>query len=102
MLQSPQSPPTETVLTSLINEIATNPEKIIFVLDDYHLIEAEPIHQALAFLLENLPSQLHLVIATRQDPNLSLGRLRARDQVTEIRAADLRFSNQKRLISSIR
>ncbi|MEJ2285725.1 MAG: hypothetical protein P8X85_19285, partial [Desulfobacterales bacterium] len=95
MLQSPQSPPTETVLTSLINEIATNPEKIIFVLDDYHLIDVEPIHQALVFLLENLPSQLHLVIATRQDPHLSLGRLRARNQVTEIRAADLRFSESE-------
>ena len=91
MLQSPQPPPPNTVLISLINELAAIPEKIIFVLDDYHLIESEPIHQALVFLLENLPPQLHLVIATRQDPPLSLGRLRARDQVTEIRAADLRL-----------
>jgi LuxR family maltose regulon positive regulatory protein len=92
MLQSPQPPPPNTVLISLINDLAAIQEKIIFVLDDYHLIEAEPIHQALVFLLENLPPQMHLVIATRQDPSLSLGRLRARDQVTEIRAADLRFS----------
>lgn len=95
MLQSPQPPPAETVLTSLINQIATTPEKIIFVLDDYHLIDSESIHQALVFLLENLPPQLHLVIATRQDPPLSLGRLRARNQLTELRAADLRFSESE-------
>ncbi|TRO54637.1 NACHT domain-containing protein, partial [Candidatus Bathyarchaeota archaeon] len=93
MLQSPQPPPPNTVLISLINELATIPEKIVFVLDDYHLIEEKSIHQALVFLLENLPSQLHVVIATRQDPSLSLGRLRARDQLTELRAADLRFTS---------
>ena len=92
MLQSPQPPPPNTVLISLINELAAIPDKIVFVLDDYHLIEAKSIHQALAFLLEKLPQQLHLVIATRQDPSLSLGRLRARDQLTELRAVDLRFS----------
>ncbi|MBT8439569.1 MAG: NACHT domain-containing protein, partial [Gammaproteobacteria bacterium] len=92
MLQSPQPPPTNVVLISLINELATIPDKIVFVLDDCHLIEAEPIHQALVFLLDNIPPHLHLVIATRQDPSLSLGRLRARDQVTELRASDLRFS----------
>jgi LuxR family maltose regulon positive regulatory protein len=92
LLQSPQPPSNNAVLISLINDLATIPEKMIFVLDDYHLIEAVPIHQALVFLLENLPSQLHLVIATREDPHLPLGRLRARDQLTEIRAADLRFS----------
>jgi LuxR family maltose regulon positive regulatory protein len=95
MLQSPQPPSANTVLISLINEVAAIPGKITFVLDDYHLIEAEPIHQALSFLLENLPPQLHLVIATRQDPNLSLGRLRARDQLTELRAADLRFTSSE-------
>jgi LuxR family maltose regulon positive regulatory protein len=77
MLQSPQPPSPNTVLISLINDLAAISEKIIFVLDDYHLIEAEPVHQALTFLLENLPPQLHLVIATRQDPHLSLRRLRA-------------------------
>jgi len=79
----------------LINELAAIPEKIVFVLDDYHLIESKPIHQALVFLLENLPSQLHVVIATRQDPSLSLGRLRARNQLTELRAADLRFTSSE-------
>ncbi len=92
MLQSPQPPPTDSILTSLINELTTTQDKIIFVLDDFHLIEAQSIHQAIVYLLENLPPQLHLVIATRQDPYLSLGRLRARDQVTELRAADLRFT----------
>jgi len=95
MLLSSQPPPSNTVLISLINDLAAVTEKIIFVLDDYHLIESDPIHQALVFLLENLPPQLHLVIATRQDPSLSLGRLRARDQITEIRAADLRFSKSE-------
>jgi LuxR family maltose regulon positive regulatory protein len=74
MLQSPQPPPPNTVLISLINELAAIPEKIVFVLDDYHLIKEDPIHQALVFLLENMPPQLHLVIATRQDPSLSMGR----------------------------
>ena len=95
MLQSPQLPPAETVLTSLINDITTIPDRIVFVLDDYHLIEAQPIHDALTFLLEHLPTQMHLVIATRQDPNLPLGRLRARDQLTELRAADLRFTHSE-------
>jgi LuxR family maltose regulon positive regulatory protein len=95
MLQSPQPPSVNNILTLLINELAANSEKIIFVLDDYHLIESEPVHQALAFLLENLPPQLHLVIATRQDPHLPLGRLRARDQLTELRAADLRFTSSE-------
>jgi len=93
LLQSPQPPPAETVLTSLINEIAAVADKIIFILDDYHLIETQPIHDALGFTLENLPPQLHLVIATREDPLLPLSRLRARDQLTELRAVDLRFTS---------
>ncbi len=92
MLQSPQRLPAEAVLTALINDIITIPDRIVLVLDDYHLIETQPIHDALAFLLEHLPPQMHLVIATRQDPGLPLGRLRARDQLTELRAADLRFT----------
>ena len=77
-LQSPQPPPTEAVLTSLLNEITALPDRLILVLDDYHLIEAQPIHDALTFLLEHLPPQMHLVIATRDDPHLPLARLRAR------------------------
>ena len=92
MLQSPQPPPTETVLTPLINEIAAIPDKIILILDDYHLIETQHIHDALAFLLEHLPPKMHLVIATREDPRLPLSGIRAKDQLTELRATDLRFT----------
>jgi len=95
LLQSPQPPPIESVLTPLINEIATIPDRIILVLDDYHLIDSQPIHDALSFILENIPLQMHLVIATREDPHLPLARLRARGQLTELRAADLRFSSSE-------
>jgi LuxR family maltose regulon positive regulatory protein len=91
-LQSPQPPPAEAILTALINEIAAISDRTILVLDDYHLIEAQPIHDALTFLLEHLPPQMHLVIATREDPPLPLARLRAQGQLTELRAADLRFT----------
>jgi LuxR family maltose regulon positive regulatory protein len=94
-LHSPQPPPIEAVLISLINEIAALPDTMILVLDDYHLIEAQAIHDALAFLLERLPPQMHLVIATRDDPPLPLARLRARGQLTELRAADLRFTTSE-------
>ena len=92
VLQSPQPPPTEAILTALLNEIATLPDPFVLVLDDYHVIDAQPVDQALTFLLEHLPPQMHLVIATREDPPLPLARLRARDQLTELRAADLRFT----------
>jgi LuxR family maltose regulon positive regulatory protein len=91
-LQSPQPPPTESVLTALLNEIDTVEDDFILVLDDYHVIDARPIDDALAFLIEHLSPQMHLVIATREDPNLPLARLRARGQLTELRAADLRFA----------
>ncbi len=92
VLQSPQPPPTEAALTAVINDVAALPERIILVLDDYHLIESQPIHDALTFLLEHLPPQMHLVIATREDPHLPLARLRAHGQLTELRATDLRFT----------
>jgi LuxR family maltose regulon positive regulatory protein len=91
-LQSPQPPPLESVLTRLLNEVAAIPDRILLVLDDYHVIESQPVSKALAFLLEHLPPRLHLVIATREDPPLPLARLRARGQLTELRAADLRFT----------
>ena len=91
-LQSPRPGIIEALLTTLINEIAAIPDKIVFVIDDYHLIETQSIHTVLNFLLENLPPQLHLVIATREDPPLLLSRYRARGQLTELRVADLRFS----------
>jgi LuxR family maltose regulon positive regulatory protein len=95
MLQSPQPSPIEATLTSLINEIAAIPDKIIFILDDYHVIESSPVEDVLTFLLEHLPPQFHLVIATREDPLLPLARLRSQDQLTELRATDLRFSSSE-------
>ncbi len=90
--QSPQPSPIESILTVLLNEITALPDNSVLVLDDYHLIDAKPVDQALTFLLEHLPPQMHLVIATREDPHLPLARLRARGQLTELRAADLRFT----------
>ena len=92
MLQSPRPPPTETVLTTLLNEITTIEDEIVLVLDDYHVVDAKPADDALSFLLEHQPPRMHLVIATREDPNLPLARLRARGQLAELRAADLRFT----------
>jgi LuxR family maltose regulon positive regulatory protein len=92
VLQSPGPPPVESILTALLNEITTIPDDFILVLDDYHVIDAKPVNQALTFLLEHLPPQMRLVIATREDPQLPLARLRARAQLTELRAADLRFA----------
>src|SRR5689334_14996802 len=92
LLQAPQPLPTEALLTALLNELTTLPDPFVLVLDDYHLIEAPAVDGALTFLLEHLPPQLHLVIATREDPPLPLARLRARDQLTELRATDLRFT----------
>ena len=91
-LQSPQPPPAEAILTALLNELTSAPDNSILVLDDYHVIEAELVDQALAFLVEHLPPQLHLVIATRENPQLPLARLRAQGHLTELRAADLRFT----------
>ena len=95
MLQSPQMPSVEVVLTPLINDIAAISESIILVLDDYHLIETTSIDDAISFFLENMPPQMHLVIATREDPHLPLSRLRVRGHLTELRGADLRFTNSE-------
>jgi LuxR family transcriptional regulator, maltose regulon positive regulatory protein len=92
VLQSPQPPPTEAILTALLNEIATVPGDLVLIFDDYHVIDARPIDDALAFLLDHLPPRMHLVIATREDPQLPLPRLRARGRLTELRTAELRFT----------
>ncbi|MAU01221.1 MAG: helix-turn-helix transcriptional regulator [Anaerolineaceae bacterium] len=92
LLESSQLPPTESILTSLLNEIASRQEAFVFVLDDYHVVDAPQIDQALTFMLEHLPPQMHLVITTREDPNLPLARWRVRSQLTELRANDLRFT----------
>ncbi|MCL4562057.1 MAG: LuxR C-terminal-related transcriptional regulator [Chloroflexi bacterium] len=91
-LQSPQPPPTELLLTTLLNELASIPDNFVLVLDDYHVIDSKPVDHALTFLLEHLPPQMHLIITTREDPALPLARLRARGHLTELRAADLRFT----------
>jgi LuxR family maltose regulon positive regulatory protein len=95
MIQSPQPPSTEAVLTPLINEIAAISDRIILVLDDYHVIESTQVDDILTFLLEYLPPRTHLVIATREDPHLQLPRLRVRGQLTELRVDDLRFTSSE-------
>ena len=85
--------PTQTVLASLVNDLAASPEDLAIVLDDHHVIHSREVHDALGFLVDHLPRQVHLVIAGRSDPPLPLGRLRARGDLLEIRAADLRFTD---------
>src|SRR6266704_1195932 len=92
VLQSPQPPPPEAMLTTLLNDLTTISDHFVLVLDDYHVIDAKPVDIALTYLVEHLPPQMHLVIATREDPQLPLARLRARGQLTELRATDLRFT----------
>ena len=94
-LQSPQPPPTESTLTDLLNDVTTVEDDFVLVLDDYHVVDANPVDEALAFLIEHLPPRMHLVIATREDPQLPLARLRARGQLTELRATDLRFTPEE-------
>lgn len=91
-LHSPQPLPIEPVLTALVNQLADSSDAVVLVLDDYHLIETQPVHDAVAFLLEYLPPQLHLIISSRADPPLPLARLRGRGQMVELRASDLRFT----------
>jgi LuxR family maltose regulon positive regulatory protein len=95
MLQSHQLPPTEAVMTTLLNEIAEIPNRIILILDDYHVIDAKSVDNSLTFLLKHLSPQIHLVLATREDPQLPLSRLRSLDQLTELRADDLRFKSSE-------
>src|SRR5215471_17459305 len=94
LLRGPQQPPLEAVVTALINELMDLPGEgeIALLLDDYHLIEAPPVHDSVTFLLDRLPPGLRLVLASRADPPLPLARLRARGQLAELRAADLRFT----------
>jgi LuxR family transcriptional regulator, maltose regulon positive regulatory protein len=92
LLQSPQTSKIEALLIPLINQISTYDGLFAMILDDYHLIREEKIHNALTFLLNHLPSNMRLVIATRADPPLPLAILRARGELTEIRSEHLRFS----------
>jgi LuxR family maltose regulon positive regulatory protein len=93
-LQSPQSP-LDAVLATLVNELSAVADDVVLVLDDYHVIEAREVHDGMAFLVEHLPPQVHLVIAGRADPALPLARLRARGELVELRATDLRFTAEE-------
>jgi LuxR family maltose regulon positive regulatory protein len=105
MLAAPQAPPLESAVTALINDLvvsaATAP--IVLVVDDYHVVTDLGIHTSLDFFLDHVPPQLHVAITTREDPPLSLPRRRARQKLTEVRAADLRFtlSEATELLNSI-
>lgn len=94
LLQSAQASLDE-VLATLLNELDAVPGELVLVLDDYHLIETREVHDGIAFLLEHLPSQVHLLIATRADPPLPLARMRARGELIEVRADDLRFTAEE-------
>jgi LuxR family transcriptional regulator, maltose regulon positive regulatory protein len=94
-LRAPELPPIETVVGALINELAGAEREVTVFLDDYHLIDYRLVHEAVSFFLEHLPENVHLVIATRTDPPLPLSKLRARAQVTEIKAADLCFTTDE-------
>ncbi len=87
-----QRPPSDVLLTALLNDLTTLGD-VVLVLDDYHVIESQPIDEALTFFVDHLPPQLRLIIASREDPQLPLARLRARGQLTELRAAALRFTS---------
>jgi LuxR family maltose regulon positive regulatory protein len=104
MLKSPEPPRVETVLTSLINELSAVPQDcdrcciLGLVFDDYHHIESHEIHDAVAFLLDHLPPPprgIHVVMATRKDPLLPLPRWRVGAEMTDLREADLRFTNEE-------
>jgi len=92
LLYSPQPPPIESVVTTLINEITLIPDDFCLILDDYHLIEAQSIHSALTILLDHLPEHMHLVISSRTDPPLPLARMRGRGELAELRTSDLQFT----------
>ncbi|MFP4345842.1 MAG: LuxR C-terminal-related transcriptional regulator [Anaerolineales bacterium] len=95
MLEAPQPPPLESALVELLNDLAMLKEEVVLILDDYHVIEAPAIHEGIAFLLENLPPQAHLVLAGRVDPPLPLSLLRARNRLVELGPADLSFTRDE-------
>jgi len=95
VLDSPQPPPLGSMIPSLINDVAAHPAMAVLILDDYHAITDQSVHAALEFILDHQPPNLHLVLLTRADPPLPIARLRARGQLTELRAADLRFTTDE-------
>jgi LuxR family maltose regulon positive regulatory protein len=93
--QPHQTEDVETILIPLINQVAAADSPFALILDDYHLIQSQDIHEVLTYLLDHLPPNMHLIIASRADPPLPLARLRAQGQMAEIRTADLRFSPEE-------
>lgn len=93
--QAPQPPPLEVILTALVNDLYRHKSLFTLVLDDYHRVDSSAVDEALVFLLDHAPAQCHLLIATREDPALPLARWRARGHLTELRAADLRFTQKE-------
>jgi LuxR family maltose regulon positive regulatory protein len=91
-LLQPPEPPNEVGLVTLLNDLDAVSNDVVLVLDDYHVIDARDVQDGMAFLLEHLPSRIHLVIGSRTDPALPVARLRGRGELAEIRAADLRFT----------
>jgi len=94
-LRASQRPPLEEIITQLINDLNQHSTPLLLVLDDFHTIRRQELHASLAFLMEHAPPHLHLIITSRTDPPLPLPRLRGRRQITEVRAAQLRFSEEE-------
>ncbi|AWX54908.1 LuxR family transcriptional regulator [Brevibacillus brevis] len=92
LLHSPQPLPIELMITTLLHEIITIPNSFVLVFDDYHVLKTGPLDDAISLMLERMSPQMHLVILTREEPRLPVARLRARNQLTEVRASDLRFT----------
>src|SRR5690606_5415073 len=92
LLHSPQPPPSKVLLTALLRRFEAFPNDFVLVMDDYHLITAPPVHEVMMYLIDHLPARMHMVITSREDPPFPLARLRARGQLAEIRADDLRFT----------
>ena len=95
LVETPGPISPQALLTGLLNDLAGAGRELVLVLDDYHVIETRAVHDGLAFLIANLPPNVHLILASRADPPLPLARLRARGDLVEVRAADLRFTAEE-------
>jgi LuxR family maltose regulon positive regulatory protein len=95
MLRSPQPPPAAAVAAELVNELAAGTTRLALVLDPYHVVDEGPLRDVMAFLIDHVPARLHLILTTREEPALPVARLRARGQLTELRADDLRFEGDE-------
>ncbi|HEV2659546.1 MAG TPA: LuxR family transcriptional regulator, partial [Ktedonobacteraceae bacterium] len=98
LFNSPQPPPLEALLLTIIQAVANAPQHFVLVLDDYHLITTPAIHEGLDYLLAHLPPQMHIVISSREEPPLALNRLRAHKQLKELQTSDLRFTSEEATI----